>query len=217
MSLITKNLLLSLVAALGFAGGAHAATTDADASLPPDKLIEKATTEFQTLIAANHEKYKANLGEFYKVVDQVVVPHFDTKAIAQLVLGRNWKEATPDQRKRFEEAFKDSLIQTYARAMLDYYDSVKAEWKPMRAAADATRVTVNSTLVRNDAPPIPLAFSLQKTVGGWKVYDISVENISLVTSFRSQINTEIKSGGLDAVIQKLEQNTYFKKDGGSAS
>lgn len=195
-----------LLAAAGLAGAAQATPAK-----PADEVIRNATTEFQDLIRQNHEKYRSDLPAFYAVVDEKVVPHFDTKGIAQLVLGRNWKAATAEQRKRFEAAFKDSLIRTYARAMLDYHDSVEAEWLPLRAEAGATDVTVNAKILRKDAPPIPLAFSVHAVGDAWKIYDIAVENISLITNFRSQLNTEIKANGLDAVIQKFEDNSFLKQ------
>lgn len=207
--MITRRLFLSLFATLGWAVSAHAA--DPAATKPADQVIKAAVTDFQNLIRENHVKYAADLQGFYTVVDKEVVPFFDTKGIAQLVLGKNWKTATPEQRTRFEAAFKDSLIRTYARAMLDYYDSIDTEWAPLRAEAGATDVTVNVKLVRQNAPPIPLAFSVRQVSGDWKIYDISVENISLVTNFRSQINAEIKTSGLDTVIKKFEDNTYFSK------
>lgn len=209
--MITRRLFITLFASLGFAASAQAA----DAAKPADEVIKAATTNFQTLIRENHQKYAADLQGFFAVVDKEVVPYFDTKGIAQLVLGKNWKTATPEQRTRFESAFKDSLIRTYARAMLDYHDSVDTEWAPLRAEAGATDVTVNVKLVRMNAPPIPLAFSVHQVGGEWKVYDISVENISLVTNFRSQINVEVKANGLDAVIKKFEDNTYFSKKEGT--
>ena len=203
-----RNLLsrfLALFAAASLGSSAHAAPAQ-----PADEVIKNATTEFQDLIQENHETYRKDLEAFYKVVDEKVVPHFDTRAIAQLVLGRNWRGATAEQRDRFEAAFKDSLIRTYARAMLDYHDSVKAEWSPVRAAEGADDVTVNAKIVRENAPPISLAFSVHAKNDQWKIYDIAVENLSLITNFRSQINVEVKANGLDAVIQKLEDNTYFK-------
>lgn len=202
--------LLVLFAALGIATGAVAAPAE-----PADQAIKKATTEFQDLIAANHEAYRADLAAFYKVVDEKVVPHFDTKGISQLVLGKNWKTATPEQKTRFEAAFKDSLIRTYARAMLDYHDSIKAEWAPLRAEAGADDVTVNAKILRKDAPPIALSFQVHAVKDQWKIYDIAVENLSLITNFRSQINSEIKANGLDAVIKKFEDNSYFKQAGTS--
>lgn len=188
------------------------ATTQAAPAQPADVTIRTATEEFQDLIRQNHEKYRADLPGFYKVVEDKVVPYFDTKGIAQLVLGRNWKTATPEQRTRFESAFKDSLIRTYARAMLDYHDSVKAEWTPLRAEAGATDVTINAKILRQNAPPIPLSFSVHTVGDAWKIYDIAVENISLITNFRSQINAEIKANGLDAVIKKFEDNSFLKEN-----
>lgn len=205
MNLSTRFLIL--LAALGFSFASQAAP-----SQPADTVIKTATTEFQDLIKQNHEKYRADLPGFYKVVEDKVVPYFDTKGIAQLVLGRNWKTATADQRTRFEAAFKDSLIRTYARAMLDYHDSVSAEWAPLKAEAGATDVNVNAKIIRQNAPPIPLSFSVHAVGDAWKIYDISVENISLITNFRSQLNTEIKANGLDAVIKKFEDNTYLKQN-----
>ena len=204
---LSSRFLIVLLATLGLGFAAHAAPAK-----PADVVIKDATTEFQDLIRANHEKYRSDLPGFYKVVEEKVVPHFDTKGIAQLVLGRNWKTATPDQRTRFEAAFKDSLIRTYARAMLDYHDSVKAEWSPLKAEAGATDVNVNAKIVRQNAPPIPLVFSVHTVADEWKIYDISVENISLITNFRSQLNSEIKASGLDAVIKKFEDNTYLKQN-----
>lgn len=205
MNLSTRFLIL--LAALGFSFASQAAPSQA-----ADTVIKTATTEFQDLIKQNHEKYRADLPGFYKVVEDKVVPYFDTKGIAQLVLGRNWKTATADQRTRFEAAFKDSLIRTYARAMLDYHDSVSAEWAPLKAEAGATDVNVNAKIIRQNAPPIPLSFSVHAVGDAWKIYDISVENISLITNFRSQLNTEIKANGLDAVIKKFEDNTYLKQN-----
>ena len=205
MKIMFKPLLV-LFAAVSFSAAASAAPSE-----PADQVIKKATTELQDLIATNHQAYRADLNVFYKVVDEKVVPHFDTKGIAQLVLGKNWKTATPDQKTRFEAAFKDSLIRTYARAMLDYHDSIKAEWAPLRAAAGAEDVAVNAKILRKDAPPIALSFQVHAVKDQWKIYDISVENLSLITNFRSQINSEIKANGLDAVIKKFEDNTYFKQ------
>lgn len=206
----TRRLFLALLVCIGLAATAHA--QDA-ATKPADEVIRTATTQFQGLIRDNHAQYRADIEAFYAIVDKEVVPNFDTKGIAQLVLGRNWKAATPEQRMRFEAAFKDSLIRTYARAMLDYHDSIDTEWTPLRAEPGATDVNVNVKILRKNAPPIPITFSVHQVAGAWKIYDISVENISLVTNFRSQINAEIKTSGLDSVIQRLESNTYFKKEG----
>lgn len=209
---LLSRFIVAPVLALGLGAAAQAAPTQ-----PADQVIKTATEDFQALIQQNHEQYRKDLESFYKVVDDKVVPHFDSRAIAQLVLGRNWRGASAEQRDRFEAAFKDSLIRTYARAMLDYHDSIKAEWAPLRAAEGADDVTVNAKILRENAPPIALAFSVHAKEDQWKIYDISVEGLSLITNFRSQINVEVKAKGLDAVIKKLEDDTYFEKPASSGS
>jgi phospholipid transport system substrate-binding protein len=204
-----RSFLVLIVSGLTWLAAGSASAAPAQ---PADVTIRTATEEFQGLIKANHQQYRADMASFYKVVEEKVVPYFDTKGIAQLVLGRNWKTATPDQRTRFEAAFKDSLIRTYARAMLDYHDSVKAEWAPLRAEAGADDVTINAKILRPNAPPIPLSFSVHVVGDAWKIYDIAVENISLITNFRSQLNVEIKANGLDAVIKKFEDNSFLKEN-----
>lgn len=170
----------------------------------PDAVIKSTTDQLQDLISKNKATYEADKAAFYKVVDELVVPRFDTKYIAQLILARNWRGATPEQRSRFEVAFKNMLIRTYADTMLEYSSQVKAEIKPLRLDPKATDVTVNTNVLRTSGPPIPVGFSLHVVDGEWKIWDISVENISVITAFRSQIAAEVKTSSLDAVIQKLE-------------
>ncbi|MDB5970987.1 MAG: transporter substrate-binding protein [Hydrocarboniphaga sp.] len=185
----------------------------------PDEVVRTASNELQSDISKNYAKYQSDKGAFYSMVDTRILEYFDTQYIAQLILARNWQSATPDQRKRFEVAFKNMLIRSYADALLQYHDSVKAEIKPAQMAADATKATVNSNLIRKDGPPVPLAFDMRLKDNAWKVYDIKVENISLVTNFRSQVAAQVKTSSLDAVITKLESGQQVVapvKAGGSA-
>lgn len=198
----------TLLAALSFSAAAVAAP------VAPDEVVKTATNELQADISKNHDKYAADKPLFYKMVDVRLLQYFDTPYIAQLILARNWKTATPDQRKRFESAFKNMLIRSYADALLQYHDSVKAEVKPVQMAAGATTATVSSSLLRKDGPPVQLSFDMRLKNDAWKVFDIKVENISLVTNFRSQVAAQIKASSLDAVIQKLEsgQNVIAPPD-----
>lgn len=171
----------------------------------PDAVVKSATAELQGLIRVHHEAYKADLATFYQVVDKVVVPHFDVPFIARSVLARNWRTANDEQRARFSEAFKNMLIRSYANALLEYHDSVDAQWKPMRMAADSTDVVVHSTLVRDEGrPSVALNFAMHRVGDAWKIYDIVIENISLVQNFRGQFQSEIRRTGLDAVIVRME-------------
>jgi phospholipid transport system substrate-binding protein len=189
---------VTALTALVLAGAAVAAPT------PPDEIVKKTTAELQAEIGKREKEFRAKPEKLYAYVEQVIVPRFDTRYIAQLILARHWRAANDDQRARFEVAFKKMLVHSYANALLDHYDSVKAEWQPLRMAPDATDVTVQSRLLRDGKPPLPIGFAMRLKGDEWKVYDIVVENLSLVTSFRSQINSEVKRIGLDALIQKLE-------------
>ncbi|MBI2383927.1 MAG: ABC transporter substrate-binding protein [Gammaproteobacteria bacterium] len=195
--------LAIVVAGLSF--GAAAAVAEPATVHPPDQTIREATERVQALIRQNHAKYKADQKAFYAMVENEIVPRFDLPYIAQLILARHWRQATPEQRARFQAAFKNMLIRSYADALLEYRESVKAEWQPVRAEDNATDVTVKSTLLRDGAPPVPLGFAMRLSDNQWKVYDITIEAVSLVSSFRSQISAEVKKSGLDGVIERIER------------
>ena len=196
---------------LGLTLAAQAQTAPAPAGAPPDQIVRETTERMQALIRENHAKYRADDAVFYKAVDEVLVPRFDVRYIAQLVMGKNWRTATEEQRTRFAEAFKHMLIRSYANTLLDNYDSVRAEWEPLRMKPDVTDVTVHTTLIRKSGQqPVAIGFNMRKVDNDWKIYDISVEAISLVTNFKSQITSEVKRTSLDEVIARMEKGEAFK-------
>lgn len=205
-----KKFWIPLLMALGL-GVAHAAP------VPPDVAVKETTEQMRNLITANHDAYKADRAKFNAVVDQVLVPRFDVPYISQLVLGRNWKAATPEQRTRFANAFKNSLIRNYADALLENYDSVEAKFQPLRLAGGETDATVKCELTRKNGRPISLGFSMRLVDDEWKVYDVIIENLSLVTNFRSQFNEEIKKNGLEGLIAKIESGDAVKQAAGAAA
>ena len=192
-----KKFWLPLLLVLGL-GTAHAAAT------APDVVVKDGTNKMRELIAANHKEYNANKPLFYSKVDEVLVPLFDVKYISQLVLGKNWKTATPEQRTRFQAAFKNALIRNYADALLENYDSVEVTFQPVRVSPDATDATVKCTLLRKNGPPVAVAFAMREVSNEWKIYDTTIENLSLVTSIRSQYAVEVQKNGLEALIKRVE-------------
>lgn len=204
MKTVAIRLLLPLMLALGM-------VTAQAAPQAPDEAVKETTEKMRALISANYAAYKADHAKFNAVVDEVLVPRFDVRYIAQLVLGRNWKAATPDQRTRFANAFKNSLIRNYADALLENYDTVEAKFQPLRLAGGETEATVKCELTRKNGRPIALGFAMRQVDNEWKVYDVIIENLSLVTNFRSQFNEEIKKNGLDALIAKIESGEAVKQ------
>jgi len=174
----------------------------------PEVALKESTEKLQTLIRDNYKDYRADSQKFYKVVDDVVVPRFDVPYVTKLVLATNYRTASAEQRSRFAEAFKNMLMRSYANAMLDNYNSVKIEWAQPRLAPGATDTVVNTKLGRDNGKPYEIGFRVHVAQDEWKIYDIIVEDISLVTNFRTQLNSEIKKTNLEDVIARMEHGDF---------
>jgi phospholipid transport system substrate-binding protein len=199
-----KRISLFLIGALLSAAAVAAPT-------PPTDMIKSTTDQMRGLIRQNHDTYVKDSAGFYKTVDDVLVPHFDVKYIAQLILARNWTAASPDQRQRFQNAFKNMLVHNYADELLENYDSVDLNYKPARIDQDGTDATVDTTIVRkNGKPPVNITFVLRLNGDQWQVFDVKIENLSLVINFRTQVAAEIKRTSLDDVIARLEKGEVIK-------
>lgn len=172
----------------------------------PDKLVSETTTQIVDLLKANRDAYSQNNEKLYAMVHQIIAPHFDFKTITKLVLARNYKKASAEQRAQFADGFRDLLIRTYATALLKYRDE-EFVFHPFNAKPEDERVVVKTEFVRRDGGPnVPVNFRFFKGKNGWKAYDVSIEGISMVTNYRSVYASQIKREGLDAVIEKLLQS-----------
>lgn len=194
-----------MFAALLFTLGSMAAVQAQQGT--PDQIIDQVTEGVRMKIAKDHAKYSADKAAFYVMVDQELVSHVDTEYVAKVILGQHLKTADKDQVARFESAFKNMLMRQYADKLLEYYDSVEIKTMPARIASDNEKATVDTTIERPGKPPVPIVFSMRKSGGEWKVWDIKAENISLVLNFRTQIDSEIKKTSIAAVIDRLEKGT----------
>lgn len=192
--------LMTLVLTLGFAASVHANATT------PDQALRGTTEKIQSLIKDNYKTYRADLPTFYKAVDEVVVPRFDVPYIAQLVLATHYKTASAEQRTRFAESFKNMLVRAYGNAMLDNYNSIQIEWLPVRI--DGDKALVNTSMSSGAGQKYAIGFRVRKVNDDWKVFDIAVENVSLITNFRTQLSAEIKRTSLDDVIRRMESGEF---------
>ncbi|HEX7116867.1 MAG TPA: ABC transporter substrate-binding protein [Steroidobacter sp.] len=186
----------------------HAA--EQDASLGPQELVTKVAQDTLKDLDANREEYRKNPAKLRELVDKHMLPHFDTAYAAQLVLGRHWREASPEQRKRFIEAFYQSLLLNYGEALLDFTPD-RLDILPYRGKPDDRVATVRSTVRRDNGQRVPVNYSLRKTKDGWKAFDVQIEGVSYVRSFRTDFNSEIQQNGLEAVIKRLEQQVASGK------
>lgn len=183
---------------------AQPATADAAAQADnPNALIEKVAQDVLKDLDANREQYRKNPQTIRQLVDKHLLPHFDTEHAARLVLARHWKTATPEQRKRFIDAFYQSLLQNYGEALLEFTpDRLKV--LPFRGDAGADSATVRTEVRRDNGQRVPVNYTLRRTPQGWKAWDVTIEGISYIRSFRTDFNAEIQQKGLEAVIARLE-------------
>jgi phospholipid transport system substrate-binding protein len=183
------------------AGGALAA--DANPQLGPSELISKAAQDVLKDLDANRAEYRKDPKKVRVVVDKYMLPHFDTAYAAQQVLAKHWRTATPEQRKRFIDAFYQSLLQNYGEALLDFTPD-RLKILPYRGKPDETIATVRTEIRRDSGAPAKVNYTLRKTPEGWKAYDIQIEGVSYVRSFRTDFGAEIDRKGVEAVVQRLE-------------
>ena len=172
-------------------------------TLGPQELMQKVAQDLLTDLNANREALRNDPSGLRTLVDKHLLPYFDSDYAARLVLGKHWKDTTPDQRKRFVDAFYQSLMSNYGNALLEY-TSDRMTILPFKGDPAATTATVRTEVKRSNGTPVPVNYSLRKTPQGWKAWDVTIEGISYVKNFRTDFGAEIDQKGIDAVIQRLE-------------
>ena len=138
----------------------------------------------------------------YKLLNRIVVPHFDFDATAKLVLGRTWRDMNPQQQQHFIQEFSTHLVRLYAASLLKYKDQA-IDFKPLRAPAAADDVAVHTEVQQENGPSISIDYRMHLKGGDWKVYDVSIDGISLVASNRSSYAAEIRKSGIDTLTARL--------------
>jgi len=176
----------------------------AHAELTADELVKQTADDVLATIKNDKEIQAGNQQKIFALAEEKILPNFDFDRVCRMVLGKNWKTATPEQQAVFQKEFRSLLLRTYATALGKYRNQV-IEYKPLRAEADAKNVSVKTQILQPGGQPIAVDYSLVKVDGGWKVYDIVIESVSLVTNYRSQFSNEIRTNGLDSLNKKLAE------------
>jgi phospholipid transport system substrate-binding protein len=183
--------------------------------LAPDALVKNISDEVIGIIKKDKDIQAGNQKKINELVDVKVLPHFNFSRMTALAMGRNWPKANAEQQKLLTNEFRNLLVRTYSSALSTYKNQV-IEFKPMRAAAADTEVMVRTQVKQPGAEPISIDYSMEKTPTGWKVYDIVVGGVSLVTNYRETFNTEIRDGGVDGLIKSLaDKNRSLESQAGS--
>lgn len=174
------------------------------AELGPDALAKSVTDEVLAIVRADREIQSGNRWRVLQLVDSKIVPHFSFGRMTQLAMGRNWRQASPEQQRVLVEEFKALLVRTYTAAFTQYRNET-VEYRPARMKPGDTDVVVQSFINRPGGQPVAVDYSMEKTGDGWKVYNVKIEGVSLVENYRNTFNAEIQKSGVDGLIRTLSE------------
>jgi len=192
------------IAALFLALGAAVAVSADPGS--PDAVIISAVNELSEKLVGHKEKYEADKNALYALINEILLPRFDRKLAAQLVLAKHWRTASEDQRRRFIDAFYNSLLRKYAEGLLEF-DENRIEVIPFRGDTSAKRTLVKTNVTLNDGTQVPVHYDLVNRGDRWLIFNVKVEGVSYVSNYRTELDNEIRTTSLDAVIKRLESET----------
>lgn len=193
-----KRGLLGLLASVVF----FALPAFAD-DMTPDVLVKNVTGEVLDIVRKDKDIQSGNTKKSIELVDAKVLPHFNFKHMTQLALGREARKATPEQLTVLAEEFKTLLVRTYAKALTEFRNQ-EVVFKPLKMTATDTDVKVRTEIRQSGGKPVPMDYYLEKLPSGWKVYDMEVGGVSLVTNYRSSFTQEIQANGIDGLIRSLQ-------------
>ncbi len=178
----------------------------------PEDLVAKTTDEITSALRAEQDKIKANPKRLYEIVDKVVLPHFDFERMSRWALGKYWRKAKDSERTQFIQEFRTLLVRTYAKALNDNYDQ-KIDMLPVRMRKGGKEATVRTEVQQSAGFPIPIDYKMYIKGGAWKVYDVSVDAISLVANYRTTFAKEIRKNGIPKLIARLaDRNKQAKNE-----
>ena len=200
-----RSLLLALTASTLFVSATQAQT----AASTPDAMVRDLSNEVLNAIKADKALKSGDTNRVQKLVDEKVLPYTDFQKMTQLSVGPGWRNATPEQRAALTREFRTLLVRTYSGALSQVSDH-KVELRPFRAQPTDTDVIVRTQVVASRGDPIQLDYRLEKTDGGWKIYDINILGVWLVENYKSQFSSQVNAGGVDGLIKTLtERNSQL--------
>lgn len=182
--------------------------------LAPDQLVQKITEEVLSAIKSDKQLAAGDKQRALKLAEEKVLPYIDFEEATRLAVGRAWSKASPEQKKKLVSEFRNMLVRTYSNA-IEGYQGQTLKVLPARGGRQDAKdeATVRAQFVRSGGKPLPIEFQMRKSGADWKVYDISVEGISLVLTYRSEFDAIVKQEGIDGLIKRLTQKNAPAKLG----
>ena len=174
------------------------------AQTAPDEIVRKNTGDILSAIKADKDLASGDQKKIEKLAEEKVLPYFNFMHMTQLAVGRNWKDASAEQKAALIEQFRSLLVRTYSTSLSQFRNQT-VEVKPLKVGAAETEVIVKTVIAQPGGQPIPIDYSMEKLPEGWKVFDVLIDGVSLVTNYRSSFNTEIKANGIDGLVKSLSE------------
>jgi phospholipid transport system substrate-binding protein len=169
----------------------------------PDVLVKSITEEVVTILKKDQDIQAGDSKKAADLIETKIVPHFNFIRMTRIAMGRNWRVASPEQQKELADEFKTLLVRTYSTALANYRDQ-QIDYKPLRSKPEDTEVTVKSDVKQSgSSQPVSIDYEMEKTPNGWKVYDVKVGGVSLVTTYRDTFASEVRERGVDGLIKSL--------------
>jgi len=188
---------------IGMVAGLVLATGVVAQEMAPDVLVRDVTEDVLTIVRNDKDIQSGNTKKAIELVEAKVLPHFNFARMTQLAMARDWRQASPAQQKALTDEFRTLLVRTYSKALTEYKKQT-INYKPLKMQPNDTDVKVRTEIKQAGGKPIQLDYYLEKKSEAWKVYDIEVGGISLVTNYRDFFATEVRNGGIDGLIKSLQ-------------
>ena len=202
---------------LSFVFGALLAFSAMAQELKPDELVRKVTEDVLAAVKSDKQLAAGDRQKALKLAEDKVLPHIDFEQAVRLAVGRAWQQATPEQRQQLSSEFRRMLVRIYSNAIEPYQGQTIKVLPSRGGKQDPEDTTVRAQFIRAGGQPLPIEFHARKTDAGWKIFDIAVEGVSLVLTYRSEFDTVVKQQGVDGLIKALAQkNTPASASVGSS-
>jgi phospholipid transport system substrate-binding protein len=184
--------------------------------LGPEELVKKITEDVLAAIKSDKQLASGDRQKAIKLAEEKILPHVDFEEATRLAVGRGWAKASPEQKKQLVSEFRNMLVRTYSNA-IGGYEGQTMKVMPVRMKPGDTDVTVHNQFIRPGGKPVLLDYAMRKTDAGWKIYDIVVEGVSLVLTYRSEFDAVVKQDGIDGLIKRLSQKNTPAAVGGTSA
>ncbi len=197
-----RLLAYTAMGALMIVGTAWSQTEQGQPIESPSVLLERTSLQVMKILRDDRELLQKEPERVYKIIDEFILPHLDDVTMAKLALGKNWKKASKKQKQAFVGEFRYLLVRTYSKSLLEFSDQ-KIDFFPVKLAADARKAIVKAVVIQPNGPSIPMAYRVRVKNHAWKVYDIKIDGISLVTSYRGTFSQEIRKSNMDGLLKYM--------------